>query len=81
MYMFVRVKTNPGNLRRAVQIVHSVRKGKKVSQHIVRHVGIAHDEKELEQLKNLAESIKLKLEETVQPPLFSPNVSLNIKGH
>jgi len=70
--MFVRVKTNPGNLRRAVQIVHSVRKGKKVSQHIVRHVGIAHDGKELEQLKNLAESIKLKLEETVQPPLFSP---------
>jgi transposase len=70
--MFVRVKTNPNSLRRSVQIVHSVRKGKKVSQQIVRHVGIAYDEKELEQLKNLAESIKFKLENTVQPPLFSP---------
>ncbi len=68
--MFVRVKTNSTNRRRSVQIVHSVRKGKKVSQQIVRHVGIAYDDKELEQLKLLAESIKLKLETTIQPPLF-----------
>ena len=78
--MFVRVKTNVSNLRRSVQIVHSVRKGKKVSQQIVRHVGIAHDEKELEQLKDLAESIKLKLENTVQPPLFSPEELSRLKN-
>lgn len=68
--MFVRVKTNSTNRRRSVQIVHSVRRGKKVSQQIVRHVGIAYDDKELDQLKLLAESIKQKLETTIQPPLF-----------
>ena len=70
--MFVRVKTNQESHRHSVQIVHSIRKGKKVSQQIIRHIGIAYDELELEQLKEVAESIKIKMENTVQPPLFSP---------
>lgn len=70
--MFVRVKTTPNSPRKSVQIVHSIRKGKYVSQKIVRHVGIAADDKELGQLKILAESIMTKLERENQPTLFSP---------
>jgi hypothetical protein len=70
--MFVRVKTTPNSPRKSVQIVEAVRRGDKVSQKIVRHVGIAMDDQELEQLKLLAESIKIKLEDTGQIQLFSP---------
>ena len=60
--MFVRVKQTPNSPRKSVQIVQSVRKGSTISQKIVRHVGIACDDDELEKLQLLAESIKLKLE-------------------
>lgn len=70
--MFVRVKTTPNSPRKSVQIVESVRRGDKVSQKIIRYVGIALDDQELEQLKQLAESIKTKLENDNQPLLFSP---------
>jgi len=50
----------------------SVRKGNQITQKIVRHVGIAHDDMELSQLKLLAESIKIKLEAENQTLLFSP---------
>lgn len=70
--MFVRVKTTPNSPRKSVQIVESYRKGAKVSQKIVRYVGIAMDDNELEQLKLLADSIKIKLEADNQQLLFSP---------
>jgi hypothetical protein len=70
--MFVRVKTTPNSPRKSVQIVQSVRKGDKIAQKIVRHVGIAMDDKELEQLKSLAESFKYKLENENQLSLFTP---------
>lgn len=70
--MFVRVKTTPNSPRKSVQIVQSVRKADKVTQKIIRYVGIAHDDQELKQLKNLAESIKIKLEADDQYLLFSP---------
>jgi len=70
--MFVRVKSTPNSPRKSVQIVESYRKGEKVSQKIVRYVGIAMDDNELEQLKLLAESIKIKLEADNQQLLFSP---------
>lgn len=70
--MFVRVKTTPNSPRKSIQIVQSVRKGDKVSQKIVRHVGIALDNDELEKLKSLAEYIKIKLEAGSQRLLFSP---------
>lgn len=70
--MFIRVKTTPNSPRKSVQIVESVRKGNKVSQKIVRYVGIAMDDDELEKLKSLAESIKVKLEAENQQLLFSP---------
>jgi len=70
--MFIRIKTSPNSPKRAVQIVKSVRNGKSVSQKIVRHVGSALDDAELDKLKNLAEFIKAKLENEANPTLFSP---------
>jgi transposase len=53
--MFVRVKTTPNSPRKSVQVVRGARDPKtgKVKQTIVRHVGIAFDEEELEKLKNM----------------------------
>ena len=72
MSMFVRIKTTPNSPRKSVQIVQSIRKGDNISQKIIRHVGIAMDKRELEQLKLLAESIKIKLEADGQELLFGP---------
>jgi hypothetical protein len=44
--MFVRVKTTPNSPRRSVQVVQSVRCAGKVSQRIVRYIGIALDDAE-----------------------------------
>ena len=44
--MFVRVKTTPNSPRRSVQVVESLRSGGKVSQRIVRYIGIALDDAE-----------------------------------
>jgi len=77
--MFVRVKNTPNSPRKSVQIVKSVRKGNKVSQKIVRHVGVAMDEDELEKLKQLAESIKIKLEADNQQLLFPPEELAKMK--
>lgn len=70
--MFVRIKQTPNSPRKSVQIVQSVRKGASVSQKIVRHIGIAFDDDELEKLVSLAESIKVKLEAQQQMFLISP---------
>jgi len=70
--MFVRIKTTPNSPRKSVQIVQSLRKGDKVFQKIVRYIGIAMDDYELEKLKDLAESVKIKLEAGDQELLFSP---------
>src|SRR3989338_7787565 len=68
--MFVRVKTTPNSSKKAVQIVESVRRGDKVSQKIVRHIGYAMGEEEIGRLKLLAETIKIGLEEKGQSLLF-----------
>jgi transposase len=70
--MFVRVKTTPNSPRKSVQIVASRRRGDKIIQKIIRHVGIAWNDYELEKLKLLAESIRIKLEADGQELLFSP---------
>ena len=70
--MFVRIKTTPNSPRKSVQIVQSLRKGDKVFQKIVRYIGIAMDDDELEKLKDLAEAVKIKLEAGNQELLFSP---------
>ena len=70
--MFVRVKTSPNSPRCSVQIVESSRVMGKVKQSIVKHIGIAQDDRELEELKLLGESIKEKLEQENALPLFAP---------
>lgn len=53
--MFVRVKSTPNSPRRSVQVVESSRTGGKVSQRIVRHVGIALDDAEQAKMRSLGE--------------------------
>lgn len=77
--MFVRVKSTPNSPRKSVQIVESIRKGEQVIQKIVRYVGIAHADDELESLKSLAESIRIKLEADSQSLLFSPEDLAKLK--
>jgi len=80
--MFVRVKDTPNSPRKSVQIVHSYRLGDTVKQKIVRYVGIAHDDYDLEKLKLLAESVKVKLQADAQELLFSPEeiAKINIEA-
>ena len=73
--MFVRVKTTPNSPRKSVQLVESVRTGGKVKQKILRHIGIAMDDDELQRLKELGELVKAKLEAQHQSSLFTPEMT------
>lgn len=69
--MFIRIKPTAKPNKKKVQICESIRQGASVKQMIVRHVGIAHDEKELEELKRLGKVlISQILEERKGPYLF-----------
>ena len=70
--MFIRVKTSNNNKTTFVQIVQSVRSADRITQRIIRHVGVARNQDELESLKLLAESLKIKLEAGGQQFLFKP---------
>ncbi len=72
LLMFVRVKSTPKSPRKSVQIVHSQRVGSKVKQKIIKHVGVAFDDKELQELKAFANSLKAQLEAKEQLPLYTP---------
>ena len=78
--MFVRIKTSPNTKRTSVQIVKNLKVEGKVKQKIIRHVGSATDKDEIEELKNLAEYILLKIDiaESKQLTLFSPEEILKI---
>ena len=60
--MFVRVNSTPNSPRKSIQIVESRRQGNKVSQKIIRYVGIAMDDREEQKLRDLAVEIIAKLE-------------------
>ena len=72
--MYIRTKPVGATGRTRVQIVKSIRTGAKVSQKIIRHVGIAHDGAELQEMKRLALLIleKLRTDYSPQGELFSP---------
>ena len=73
--MFIRKKKSPNTPNKtSIQIVENVRKGNKVSQSVIRHVGIALNDDEVKDLIMLAEKIKFNLEQERQPvlPLFDP---------
>ncbi len=72
--MFIRTKHDPERKRTRIQIVQSVRTGQKVRQKVVRHVGIAHNDTEVEDLKRLAGRImeELRAAQFPQMELFTP---------
>ena len=70
--MFVRTKSTPNSPRKSIQIVESIREGNKVKQRIIRHVGIAMNDKEEKKLWDLAEYIKAEIEQEQTPSFFSP---------
>jgi transposase len=80
--MFVRVKEK-ANGKKSIQIVESVRREDKVNQQIVRHVGQAVTEREVEELKKLARSIieEMKKSKPQQQmlPIFSPENIIKAK--
>ena len=59
--MFVRVNQTPNSPRQSVQVVESRRVGTQVKTKILRHVGIALDDQELEKLKSFAYDIIAKM--------------------
>jgi len=59
--MYIRTKTTPNSPRKSIQIVEGIRVGDKVKQRILRHVGIALDEREEQKLKDLAQEIIAKM--------------------
>lgn len=71
--MFIRIKTTKNSPRKTVQIVENFRKGNTTTQKTVRYLGVAQDDKELELLLQLAETIKTKMENEAHPQLFSPD--------
>jgi hypothetical protein len=75
--MFIRVKAKksvkePNLFRKSVQIVESFREMGKVKQKIVKHVGVAHSEQQLLELKILAKSMQIHLENENDLSLFAP---------
>ncbi len=78
--MFIRIK-NRANGKRAVQIVESHRRGDKIQQKIIRHVGQGINDKEIEILQQLAQTIIVELKEQKQPvlPLFRPEEIYAVK--
>lgn len=53
--MYIRVTGTPNSPRRAVKVVESIREGFTVRQVIVKHIGIASDESEIDKLKQLGQ--------------------------
>lgn len=80
--MFVRVK-DKANGKKAIQIVETYRRGDKVSQKIVRHIGQAVAAAEVEALKQLAQAIMVEVENQRQPvlPLVAPEDIYGRKKH
>jgi len=75
--MFIRIKAktskkDPNLFRKSVQLVESFREKGKVKQRIVKHIGVAHSKEQLEELKVLATSIQIALENENDLGLFNP---------
>ncbi len=68
--MFVRCKTTPNSTKTAIQLVETIRLGKKVKQKIIRHFGFAFSPEEVQALKAIALQYKHQLENKLQPSLF-----------
>ncbi|MCF6267591.1 MAG: hypothetical protein L3J57_13750, partial [Desulfuromusa sp.] len=72
--MFIRVKNKPTKanvFNKTVQLVESYREQGKVKQRIIKHLGVAYDPQQLDDLKALAQILKEKLEDSPQLTLFN----------
>ncbi len=71
--MFIRVKnkSTKDSYKKSVQIVHNYREKGKVKQKIVKHIGVAISDEHLAELKLLAQSIQIQLENE-DLSLFTP---------
>jgi transposase len=63
--MFVRVKKSADKLSASIQIVQNQRVDNTTKQSVLRHVGTAHTDEEIEQLKRIGETIKNELENKI----------------
>ena len=71
--MFIRIKSkSKDKFNKSVQLVESSRVEGKVKQRIVKHVGVAYNEIQLDELKLLARSIQINLENDTEESLFKP---------
>jgi len=79
--MFIRVKnkSTQQKYKKSVQIVHSFREKGKVKQKIVKHIGVATSDTHLEELKLLAQSIQIQLENE-DLSLFTPEELQELDG-
>ena len=73
--MFIRIKakksrTDPNLFRKSVQLVESHREMGKVKQKIIKHIGVAHSQEQLDELRVLATSIQIQLENENDTSLF-----------
>ena len=80
--MFIRTKHDPKVNRTRVQIVKSVRTGKKVRQKILLHVGVAHNDSEVESIKRLAGQLmeQLRADQTPQMEFLTPTEYVGLQN-
>ena len=71
--MFVRIKSkSKDKYNKSVQLVESSRVNGKVVQTIVKHIGVAYNDEQLDELRLLAKSIQITLENVDKESLFQP---------
>ena len=68
--MFIRIKSTSKSQVKKVQICESIRSGSTIRQVIVRHVGMARDPQQLEELMRLADAIKKQIEKDRYGPFL-----------
>ncbi len=78
--MFVRTIARSAG-KTAIQIVKSVREGKQVRQKIIRNLGQGENAREVEVLKNLAESIILEIKQSGPKPMLPWRSLENFSGN
>ena len=74
--MFIRCKKTQ-NRTTAVQIVESIRVNGKITQKVIRHIGTAANENEINNFKTAAKIIIANLKSSIPPELEEINVNLN----
>lgn len=75
--MRLQVQSRPKSPHKAVLLVEGKRVDGKVHQHLVRHIGVAKHDDELESLKRIGEFVLAQIGEESQPHLYPPEEMAN----